>query len=58
MIPNQRAEEHVDLMLTKEEWMYAKLAILEIDQQECGFSWLPYDPLTGSGVFKCSSIFI
>jgi len=52
MIPNQRAENLLELMPTREEWARAKRQLLEIDRHEYGFDWSPYTPLLGCGCLQ------
>ena len=52
MVPNQRAENLIDLMPTKLDYQKMKLHLLEIDKKEFGFNWLPYTPLLGCGCLQ------
>ena len=49
MVPNQRASDLDELMLTTSEWREVLSRLLEIDEQEFGLTWLPYTPLPGYG---------
>lgn len=49
MTPNGRAREHLDWIPNREEVMKLRLKLLEIDQKEYGYTWVPYAPLTGAG---------
>jgi radical SAM protein with 4Fe4S-binding SPASM domain len=51
MIPNGQAKNS-QYILTQAEWRTLKTQLLEIDQREYGYNWLPYTPLAGAGCFQ------
>ena len=49
MTPNGRARNHLDWIPNRKEIMDLRLRLLDIDQKEYGYTWVPYMPLTGAG---------
>jgi len=49
MTPSGRAKRHLDWILPGPEVQRMKYRLLEIDQQEFGFTWNPHTPLVGGG---------
>jgi len=49
MTPNGRARNHLDWIPNRKEIMDLRYRLLEIDQKEYGYTWVPYMPLTGAG---------
>jgi len=49
MTPNGRARNHLDWIPNRKEVMDLRFRLLEIDQKEYGYTWVPYTPLTSAG---------
>jgi len=52
LTPNGRGRNIVNLIPTIAQYKKLKLELLELDQKEYGFDWLPYTPLTGCGCLQ------
>lgn len=52
LIPDGRAQDMDQILLSLDEWNEAKAQLLKIDQEEHGYDWLVYTPLSACGCFQ------